>query len=258
MSSGTPISDDDLHALADGRLPDARADEVSAHLEESSADASRVAFYRRLNSDLHGLFDPVLNEPVPGRLLAAGYGRKRAWPLQAAAAVVLLAVGVGSGWFAHQYMAARELPAIAFTENAAQAHLAYVSEVRHPVEVAAAESDHLQKWLSKRLQNNVSIPNLTKVGYEFLGGRLLPAGDGVAAQLMYQNSAGNRVTLYFTHGGESDTAFRYLQAEGLSVFYWRDAKFTYALSSELPREDLLTICNAVYGQINPEGPAVEW
>jgi anti-sigma factor RsiW len=151
MSSGTPISDDDLHALADGRLPDARADEVSAHLEESPADASRVAFYRRLNSDLHGLFDPVLNEPVPGRLLAAGYGRKRTWPLQAATAAVLLAVGVGSGWFAHQYMAAQELPAIAFTENAAQAHLAYVSEVRHPVEVAAAESDHLQKWLSKRL-----------------------------------------------------------------------------------------------------------
>jgi anti-sigma factor RsiW len=258
MSSGAPISDDDLHALADGQLNESRAAEVGAHLEESPADASRVAFYRRLNNDLHGLFDPLLSEPVPGRLLAAGYGRKRTWPLQAVAATVLLAVGVGSGWFAHQYMMVQELPAIAFTENAAQAHLAYVSEVRHPVEVAAAESDHLQKWLSKRLQNNVSIPNLSKVGYEFLGGRLLPAGNGVAAQLMYQNSAGNRVTLYFTHGGESDTAFRYVQADGLSVFYWRDTNFTYALASELPREELLTICNAVYGQINPGGPAVEW
>ena len=49
-----------------------------------------------------------------------------------------------------------------------------------------------------------------------------------------------------------------MQADGLSVFYWRDTNFTYALSSELPREELLTICNAVYGQINPEGPAVEW
>ena len=104
----------------------------------------------------------------------------------------------------------------------------------------------------------MSIPNLSKVGYEFLGGRLLPAGTGVAAQLMYQNEAGNRVTLYFTHGGESDTAFRYVQADGLSVFYWRDANFTYALASELPREELLTICNAVYGQINPGGAAVEW
>jgi anti-sigma factor RsiW len=100
----------------------------------------------------------VLSEPVPGSLLAAGYGRKRTWPLQAAAAAVLLAVGVGSGWFAHQQMASQELPAIAFTENAAQAHLAYVSEVRHPVEVAAAESDHLQKWLSKRLRTMCISP----------------------------------------------------------------------------------------------------
>ena len=258
MSSGTPISDDDLHALADGRLSEPRAAEVSTHLEDFPADASRVAFYRRLNSDLHGLFDPVLSEPVPGSLLAAGYGRKRTWPLQAVAAAALLAVGIGSGWFAHQFLVTQELPAIAFTENAAQAHLTYVSEVRHPVEVAAAESDHLQKWLSKRLQNNVHIPDLAKVGYEFLGGRLLPAGEGVAAQLMYQNSAGNRVTLYFTHGGASDTAFRYMQADGLSVFYWRDTNFTYALSSELPRQDLLTICNAVYSQISPEGPDIQW
>jgi anti-sigma factor RsiW len=258
MSSGTPISDDDLHALADGRLPDARADEVSAHLDESSADASRVAFYRRLNSDLHGMFDPVLNEPVPGRLLAAGYGRKRTWPLQAAAAVVLLAIGAGGGWLAHQSLVQEELPALAFADRAAQAHLAYVSEVRHPVEVAAAESDHLQKWLSKRLQNNVQIPDLTKIGYEFLGGRLLPAGEGVAAQLMYQNTGGNRVTLYFTHGGENDTAFRYVSEDGLSIFYWHDAHFTYALTSELPREDLETICDAVYSQINPGSPDLDW
>lgn len=258
MSAGTPINDDDLHGLADGTLPEARIAEVEEHLAATPADAARVAFYRRLNNDLHALFDPVLNEPVPARLLAAPYTPRRSWPLQAVAAAVLLAVGIGSGWFAHEYMTEQELPAVAFADRAAQAHLAYVSEVRHPVEVAAAEEDHLQKWLSKRLQNNVSIPDLAKVGYEFLGGRLLPAGKGVAAQLMYQNSAGNRVTLYFTRGGDSDTSFRYVQEDGLSIFYWRDASFTYALSSELPREDLETICNAVYSQINPGVPAVEW
>jgi anti-sigma factor RsiW len=258
MSSGTPISDDDLHALADGRLTEPRAAEVSAHLEESPADASRVGFYRRLNSDLHGLFDPVLGEPVPGRLLAAGYGRKRTWPWQAAAAAVLLAMGVGSGWFAHQFMAAQELPVLAFADRAAQAHLTFVSEAVHAVEVPAEQEAHLQKWLSKRLQSNVSIPDLRNIGYEFLGGRLLPAGNGVAAQLMYQNSSGNRATLYFTGDANSDSSFRYVQEEGLSIFYWRDAHFTYALASELPREDLEKICNAVYTQINPGSPSIDW
>lgn len=258
MSAGTPITDDDLHGLADGTLPESRSHEVEEHLAAAPGDAARVAFYRRLNNDLHALFDPVLNEPVPARLLAAPYVRRRSWPLQAAAAAVLLAVGIGSGWFAREYMVAQEQPVIAFADQAAEAHQAFVVEVRHAVEVPAAEEDHLQKWLSKRLQNNVSIPDLGKVGYEFLGGRLLPAGKGVAAQLMYQNSAGNRATLYFTRGGGTDTSFRYVQEDGLSIFYWRDASFTYALSSELPREELEKICNAVYSQINPGGPPVEW
>jgi anti-sigma factor RsiW len=258
MSAGTPINDDDLHALADGVLPEARAAAIEAHLTSTPADAARVAFYRRLNNDLHALFDPMLNEPVSPRLLATPYVRRRAWPLQAAAAAVVLAVGLAGGWFIHEYVAVQELPVLAFADRAAQAHLTYVTEVRHPVEVAAAEEDHLQKWLSKRLQNNVSIPDLRKVGYDFLGGRLLPAGNGVAAQLMYQNNAGNRVTLYFARGADSDSSFRYVQEEGLSIFYWRDAHFTYALSSELPRNNLEEICEAVYAQINPGGPAVEW
>ena len=127
-----------------------------------------------------------------------------------------------------------------------------------PSGTVAADGEHLQKWLSNRLQNNVTIPDLRKVGYEFLGGRLLPAGKGLAAQFMYENNGGNRVTLYFAPGGAANTAFRYVQTDGLSMYYWRDAHFTYALSSELPRETLEQICEAVYGQINPGAPAEEW
>src|SRR5262245_10448229 len=258
MSAGTPIDDDDLHALADRALPENRAVEVEAHVAATLADAARVSFYRRLNNDLHALFDPVLNEPVPPRLLATPYGRRRSWPLQAAAAVVLLAVGLAGGWFFHDYTVQQQLPMVAFADRAAQAHLTFVSENVHAVEVPAANQDHLQKWLSKRLHNNVSIPDLHTVGYEFLGGRLLPSGDGVAAQLMYQNTAGNRVTLYFARGADSDSSFRFVQEDGLSIFYWRDASFTYALSSEVPRDTLEEICEAVYSQLNPGGPAVEW
>jgi anti-sigma factor RsiW len=258
MSAGTPINDDDLHAMADRALPEDRAVEVEAHLASAPADAARVSFYRRLNNDLHALFDPMLNEPVPPRLLATPYVRRRAWPLQAAAAVVLLAVGLAGGWFVHEYTSKQELPVLAFADRAAQAHLTYVSETVHAVEVPAAEEAHLKKWLSKRLHNNVSIPDLHSIGYEFLGGRLLPAGNGVAAQLMYQNSAGNRATLYFTGGADTDSSFRYVQEDGLSIFYWRDASFAYALASELPREDLEKICDAVYTQSNPGSPEIDW
>jgi len=87
----------------------------------------------------------------------------------------------------------------------------------------------------------------------------LPAGEGVAGQFMYENPAGTRLTLFLVSGRErNETAFRFVEEDGVSVFYWRDAGFGYALSAELPREALLSLCNEVYAQISPEAPPAAW
>src|SRR3546814_20591799 len=65
---------------------------------------------------------------------------------------------------------------------------------------------------------------MTGFGYRLVGGRLLPAGDGVAGQFMYENPGGLRLTLFLVSGPARDeTAFRYVEETGVSVFYWRDA-----------------------------------
>jgi anti-sigma factor RsiW len=142
-----------------------------------------------------------------------------------------------------------------FADMAVKAHAVYTAEVRHAVQVPASDEAHLTQWLSKRLDEPVRVPKLSRVGYEFIGGSLLPADQGVAAQLMYQNEAGNRVTLYFKRDRDSSTAFRYLAEGDLSTFYWRDGDFVYALTGELPRAQLLPVCNEVYEQLNPGAPA---
>ena len=48
--------------------------------------------------------------------------------------------------------------------EAALAHVAYVPEVRHPVEVTAAEEKHLVAWLSKRLDAPLRAPSLVSPG----------------------------------------------------------------------------------------------
>jgi len=61
--------------------------------------------------------------------------------------------------------------------------------------------------LSKRLNRTLTIPSLHEYGFELVGGRLLPGEDGPAAQFMYQNANGERLTLYMTGGsGKSDGA----------------------------------------------------
>lgn len=259
MTAERPISDDDLHSLADGRLPLEQQADVDAVVAASADAAARVNFYRRLNAELHAAFDFMLSEPVPARLTARP--RRSGWRSLApvAAALALLAAGAGGGWLARDRSSDADRPALALAELAAYAHTVYAVEVRHPVEVPAVERDHLQAWLSKRLDRPIRVPDLTVVGYEFIGGRLLPSDLAVAGQFMYQNEAGHRVTLYIKPVvDQRGTALRFVEAEGVSVWYWHDEKLAYALASELPREQLKAICNEVYGKLNPDAAAVDW
>lgn len=260
-----PFTDDDLHAHADGRLTADRRQELERHLAVDPQAAERAAFYRDLNDALHRLYDPLLAEPLPRELMAVVEAKRQRRHLigqlarVAAVAVVLFVGGVG-GWLARGLLPDRvesaqpDLPRLA-----AGAHLVFAAEVRHPVEVGADQEAHLLAWLSKRLGSEVKAPTLTAYGYNLMGGRLLPAGDGVAGQFMYENDAGTRLSLFLAAGGSSnDTAFRFVEEDGVSVFYWRDEGLGYALSAELPREQLLAICNEIYTQLYPEAGPVSW
>lgn len=137
--------------------------------------------------------------------------------------------------------------------RAALAHRVYAPEVRHPVEVGADQQEHLVAWLSKRLGTPLHPPRLAPLGYELVGGRLLPGDNGPVAQFMYTDASGQRLTLYVSSGqaGNRDTGFRYARDGGLSVFYWIDGSYGYALSGALGKAELSQIANAVYEQLQP-------
>jgi anti-sigma factor RsiW len=244
------LSENELHAYLDDQLDAESRRAVEAHLGQSPEDAARVAAYREQNAALHAAFDPVLSEPVPDRLRHIDARRRGA---RLAVAAGWLAVGAIVGWFAHAVLTDRPAALMSFSRQAAIAHAVYSPEVRHPVEVAAAEQEHLVNWLSKRLGAKLKAPVLTAEGYELVGGRLLPGESGAVAQFMYQDAKGKRLTLYVSRlgGKQRDTAFRFSQEDKVSVFYWIDGPLGYALSGELPKADLLDVATTVYKQINP-------
>jgi anti-sigma factor RsiW len=244
------LTDHDLHAYVDDRLDDGRRQAVEAHLAQTPEDDARVTAYREHNAALHAAFDPVLDEPVPDRLRLVGAGRRSA---RVAVAAGWLAVGAVIGWFANAFVTDRPTALVSFSRQAALAHAVYSPEVRHPVEVGAAEQEHLVNWLSKRVGAKLRAPVLTAEGYELVGGRLLPGESGAVAQFMYQDGKGKRLTLYVSRlaGKQRDTAFRFSQEDKVSVFYWIDGALGYALSGELPKNELLGVATAVYKQINP-------
>ncbi|MDN2695438.1 anti-sigma factor [Janthinobacterium sp. SUN073] len=253
------ISEAQLHALADGILPEELRAAVDAHLRAHPQDAARVDAWREQNRQLRALFDPVLDETVPPALrqaAAAPSAANHAWyrpAMQAAAAVVLLIAGGAGGWLLRggDSVTASASP-ISLARSAAIAHAVYTPEVRHPVEVGVEQEAHLVQWLSKRLGSTLQPPVLSPLGYHLIGGRLLPGdGDGPVAQFMYEEDTGKRLTLYVARerAGKQETAFRYTQEKDLGVFYWIDGQMGYALSARLPKAELGKIADAVYAQL---------
>lgn len=143
----------------------------------------------------------------------------------------------------------------ALARSAAVAHAVYSPEQRHPVEVGADQQQHLVAWLSKRLGAPLHPPQLGALGYELIGGRLLPGQSGPVAQFMYDNAGGRRLTLYVSteQRHNRSTAFRFAQEGEVGVFYWIDGRYGYALSGALDRAALAKLADAVYAQLEPPG-----
>lgn len=246
--------DSELHALVDGQLSAPRADQVRAWLASHPDEAAKVREWKAQKEALHAAFDSLLEQPMPEDLRRAAMPpawRRALWP-RIAASLVWLAVGATIGFFARGSvpLTGKADLSASLPHQAAIAHVVYSPEVRHPVEVGADQEAHLVQWLSKRLGSAIVIPKLGAQGYFLVGGRLLPANKGPAAQIMYQDKAGTRLTLYVLQEiGNSETAFRFANEGKVSVFYWLDGPFGYALSGELPREQLLAIAETSYRQL---------
>lgn len=278
------IDETSLHAYVDGQLGPAECAEVQAWLQAHPEDAARVQAWQQQRGDLQALQAGMLDQPLPPHLLraleapkppAAANAASYAW--QALAAGLLLSLGLGGGWLAHGWwgvpasaldgQAARQAPRLdapAFVRDAAIAHAVFMPEKRHPVEVGAEQQDHLLQWLSKRLGHTLRVPDLGSQGFRLVGGRLLPAGQAAPgaglsrAQFMYENPAGERLTLYVSvvdaaRAAPAEFALSEHRdgPQTTRSYYWIDGQLGYALSGQLPAGLLARAGAQVYAQLQP-------
>lgn len=265
-AAGTPITEADLHGYVDHQLTPARRAEVEQYLSTRSDECQRVNDWQQQNEMLRRLLDPVLEEPLPLRLPLRPAATVVAWR-GLAAGVAIAVVSASSAWFVRgsidgdaARLASASSPSTTelsgFARRAAVAHVVFSPDVRRPVEVGADQEQQLVAWLSKRLGTEVKPPNLAQIGYELIGGRLLPGDSGPVAQFMYHDTIGQRLTLYVTReapklAGTPETAFRFGQDGPVNVFYWVDKSFGYAISGGADRQELLRVSQEVHRQLAP-------
>ncbi|KLN59506.1 hypothetical protein WH96_17280 [Kiloniella spongiae] len=256
-----------LHAYVDGELNPEEKLRVEQWLETHPDDAQMVVEWQKQNQGLNDLFASKIDEPIPQHIStnnelhhtppksrsASSFGS------QIAASFLILSIGIAGGWFGQDYFNGSITdPTVitATTQNFAQpameAHWVYTPEIRHPVEVGKSEQIHLAKWLSYRLEAPLSIPDLTTLGFDLMGGRLLPSGTGPAAQFMYESKEGSRITIYLTkslNNDKEETAFQFNQTGSTRAFYWYSDALGYAVIGDIERNELLKIVNNVYQQL---------
>ncbi len=252
------FSERDIHMALDGELP---ADERVAYetwLDSNPEMKAKSARYTADRAALRAAFAVVIDEPVPARLRKAvlgetpmrGPARRSRWWLAAAAAAVLAVGGLG-GYFAGIDRLGQEDPAEdQLAEQAIAAHVIYAVEQRHAVEVPASDKDHLQAWLSNRVGLKLVAPDLTANGFQLVGGRLLPAGQGKAAMLLYQDDKGERISLFVTAESSENAKGTYALAEdGPQAVYWLDKGYGCAVVGSLPHERLAEVAKSAYTQL---------
>ncbi len=249
---------DQIMAYIDGQLDTA----TRAAVEADASAMAEIAALQRQSDAIRTLYAPAGTEPVPARLdphRLALVAQRRRWASMRQVAVLLVFLGIGiiTGWLNRPDPATPQIYD-RLIADAVSAHAVYVAENRHAVEVPGTDAEHLSTWLSNRLDTSLAMPDLSANGLTFLGGRLLPASaipGGRAAQLMYEDAGGERLTLYITPATGVDGPTLENASFGTdNALYWANTTFTCTIVGSQTPEALQVIAASVFSQLDPQTP----
>ena len=222
-----------LSAFTDNELSATERTAMLIRVTTDAAAAERVADYCAQRAALVALFGNPRDD-TRCIVVRRRTPRWRQAGLAASCVAVGVALGSSAGWVSGNFAVDRPV----FAERADIAFAVYTPEQRHPVEVAAEQQDQLVNWLSHRLDRRLSVPSLREYGYSLIGGRLLPGESGPAAQFMYQNASGARLTIYIASVQKDTTPFWLFRDGNRITFYWGSQGMGCALTGHVSEPQL--------------------
>jgi anti-sigma factor RsiW len=277
-SSRTPVVEADLHALADSFLSAGRRAEVVAFLEDKPGEARRVADWCMQNEAIRRVLGRAVSDPFPqgdtvaeppalqciaptragphdpdpeAPLVQRPLSRPKANAIGAIGAAV--ALGMAVGFVGAQALAPAELlrlpvrsapadPVASLAARAIEAHKVFAGDPPRPMEISAGNPDFLSAWLARQLGEPVALPDLSRLGFTPVGGRLLATNAGPTAMLLFAGVAGERLALMLAHRElETATSPRYFEANGTGALVWDEDADTFVLSGPAGEPRLVAI-----------------
>lgn len=283
MIERAPLSDERLQDYLDGRLSPAAAAAVAEYLRTHPEKGAEVQRLREQDTLLSAIGADVLEEPVPERLLqivrapAAKPSPQTAEPpprgtnargrfgslALVASLVGMFLAGGWSGWASYRYFN----PEPSFDElalsNAARAYQLYGTEASLPAEFGPDRVADLSAWISRNFNRTIDPPDISELGYQFLGGRIFPGAGGKSCMYLFQNDNDERVALVFWGRSNTSKAAGTLSKalDGLQSRSWAAGDVGYALVGDGALsgiDDMVDAIRAFYdGLIGSDGAPLE-
>ncbi|MEN3351558.1 MAG: hypothetical protein V7632_5193 [Bradyrhizobium sp.] len=246
-----PISEDDLHAYVDRALEPERQAEVATYLENHPDVAKRVANFSDQRSRLRSALAPIAEEPLPPQLNLSRIieSRRRRPPSfrWAIAAMLMLAIGGIGGWTIRGATQAPGSGLAALAQEASDSYHVYASDRTRPVELR--DSTELAAWVTSRLRRPVRLPDLSKSGYRFMGGRVVPTAHGPAAMFMYDDDRGDRlVVLTRPMTSDQNAPMAPHAGDNVAGLSWADGGMGYSLVGPKAADSLKPLANEIRKQ----------
>lgn len=222
----------DLHAYVDGLLEPEQREKVDVWLAAHPGHEATVRGWQTNARELRASLSACLTADIPARLdpvniRKAIHARRRSYVSLVASLLLFLGVGGLGGWQARDLLLVQgRLP----MQDAVQAYRLFAAVGRDTTFDMKNVSD-LQVWLARNMRGAVVPEDLTRLGLNTVGIRLLISEPGAAALIVYEDQVGNRYSLFVR---PPDPARDRLQPglrsdDGVVTQYWSSGQYNYAV-----------------------------
>jgi len=228
------LSRDELTAYVDGQLdpfPHRKA-AVDAFLRTHPEARAEARAYALQNEALRAAFDPVLSEPIPDRLRDASPRLPLPRNVSAAAALAMALIAGAMGWL--MGASAQEDPhdVQALVERTLVALVGEAPRVDAPARGTPAL--------------HLDLPDLAAKGLELTDEvRVGPSEEGTFVARYRDGSGRDLFILAAPHGDPKPSEVRLLRRDDLSIAWWVNGPFLYAVAGELPEPEVLELAHWV-------------
>lgn len=243
-----------LSAYIDGELGENERTELAALLARDEEARTLLDKLKSGSAFGSGAFENFLHDPVPlalvrqikqgpginpktERVTTASLPRRstRIWPRILAASTALFLLGGAAGFIlgsatdlAEPTHEADQRPWI---DDIVGSHRVYSRQKEHLVEVPAAQSAEIERWLAASVGVNFTVPDLDRKGLTFEGARLLVANGKPAAQLVYRDRDAEVFTISFLQQGDGQQPDAFIETirGDLGLVSWHREGASFAM-----------------------------